>query len=204
MLKYPVEWKILGQKHEANMFLSNGHNWTRSLTVGGTDTDIVCANTLAIAESSRGLLRFAHTKNLGDRLKIALEMIKTMGSQFDGYYKGIEQIAKVRISEKDRFAYFKAVAEARDGSEARKALFEKQLAERWVNGRGQTERGQTLYRAWSAVTDAVDHHVRPSYVESESLKRREARFVDATFGSGATLKRAALKLALDYAGASNN
>jgi len=28
--------------------------------------------------------------------------------------------------------------------------------------------------------------------------------VDATFGGGATLKRAALKFALDYAGASNN
>ena len=204
MLKYPTEWTILGQKHEANLFLSNGHNWTRSLTIGGTDTDIVCANTLAIAESSRGLLRFAHTKNLGDRLKIALETIQTMGAQFDNYYKQVESIAKIRLGAKDRIAYFKAVAEERDGSDARKALFEKQLEERWTNGRGQEARGQTLYRAWSAVTDAIDHHVRPSYVESESLKRREARFVDATFGGGATLKRAALNLALDYAGASNN
>lgn len=204
-LRYPQEWVVAGQRHEAMVFLSNGHAWNRSLTLGLTDKDIVCLNSLNFAErtatAAGKILRFSHTKGLGERMKAVAEIMQDFGTSFGRYYQNLDVLAATKITAFQRTNYFDAVALARGGSEARQDLFTRQLDERWLNGRGQAERGDTLYRALSAVTDAVDHHVRPSYVEAPTTKRTETRFLDAIFDGGATLKRKALKLALDYVGA---
>jgi phage/plasmid-like protein (TIGR03299 family) len=202
--KFPETFHVAGEQHEAYICWSNGHDGTRSLTGTPTDITVVCKNTLAMADRSATQFRYAHTKGIGERIKAALATVRDIKNGFEQTYEGLARLGDARITTAQRNDYFNRVVDARHGSESRKHLFGQQLAERWDAGLGQEARGDTLLRAWNAVTDAVDHHVRPSYVNRASVKRTEKRFSDTIFGTGATIKRHALAIALDMASAGIN
>jgi phage/plasmid-like protein (TIGR03299 family) len=83
--------------------LSNSHNAGRAVQIGYCDIRVVCANTMALAESSEKskLIRLVHGKNLQTNLGDLQDMVNLSKQSFEADLKKLEVLAKKGINRKD-------------------------------------------------------------------------------------------------------
>jgi phage/plasmid-like protein (TIGR03299 family) len=202
LAKLPGEIRINDSEDVTEKFLllHNSHDGTSSLRVFFTPIRVVCANTLAMAETrSRGSgIAIAHKGNLVSKIAEAQEILGFAKRFYDDAEEKINRLASFHPSRQQLEDYFyNLYPDADDAGRFRARNIRRELIRLFEYGRGQ-EIPQTKLTAWSAfnaVTEFVDHHRQTrgqSYYDKVS-----ARLKSAWFGSGAKLKTEAWKQALE-------
>jgi phage/plasmid-like protein (TIGR03299 family) len=202
LAKLPGEIRIQDSEDVTEKFLllHNSHDGTSSLRVFFTPIRVVCANTLAMAETrSRGSsVSIAHKGNLTSKIAEAQEILGFAKRFYDDAEEKINRLASFQPSRQQLEDYFyNLYPDADDTGRFRARNIRQELFRLFEYGRGQEipETKLTTWSAFNAVTEFVDHHRQTrgqSYYDKSS-----ARLKSAWFGSGAKLKAEAWKQALE-------
>jgi phage/plasmid-like protein (TIGR03299 family) len=188
---------VPGDEVRSYGLLSNAHDTSRKARYLSTPQRVVCANTLAAAESG-GEFTFGvrHTGNAPLRLEDAKRALGFAAKQFADTADAYRRIAKVQLTGEKLASYLEASIDAtRDekgnlSSRTRNVLGTiQELFE--GKGRGSALPGVrgTAWGAYNAVTEWVD------YVRDDG-KDAGARLDSIAFGTGADIKKRALRAAL--------
>ncbi len=197
-----VQWLLAEQKdtvkvgvEEGNKYLliANAVDGSRSLGITPTMVMPFCGNQISAIERSDGATRFRHTRSVRDRIEAVATMYKSSEMGFQRMGKVFNELANRKTTEAQVKKFLRAVAK-RGSEKSQEAQFNI-LMERYKNGPGQDKRTNSAWKALCAVTDTVDHVVRPSHIERASRQKNERQMFSATFGAGANLKRRALTIA---------
>jgi phage/plasmid-like protein (TIGR03299 family) len=180
------------------ILVSTSHDGGSALKIVETPIRVRCYNTLLMAENSDDTISVRHT---GDARKQVdeIRMIMDLGYRRLKDVEAILQSAANTPINEETFinfitAVYPLVSDRDDQTKKRnvgRSAFE-QMAQAFLQGMGN--RGETLYDAYNAVTEYVDHRrgVDPG------------RWVEYTaFGAGAQMKRNALSLVTNAMGSSS-
>jgi phage/plasmid-like protein (TIGR03299 family) len=184
---------------EKYVLLSNSHDGSMAIRVGYTPIRVVCNNTLAMAHNGKSsqLLRVKHVGNPVETLENVREAMNTVDATFEATAAQYRILASKQISEKDLEKYVKIVFATRKQLEeafskddltsgARVMSDIKRLFE---TGRGNnlpTVRG-TMWAAYNAISE---------YTQYERGENESKRLESLWFGTGATMNKEALKVAI--------
>jgi phage/plasmid-like protein (TIGR03299 family) len=187
------------------LLLTQPHRFGFSMVAALTPVRVVCMNTMRMAlgeslkgKSNAGVFRMPHSRAFDDEVKLAAEQalgLAKVGMQ--QLQEAADVLSNTRINQDELITYFHNVAntdieEGQDDPEKFTRTI-KTLLEAIDMAPGQnlkTAEG-TVWGAYNAVTYVADH----------ILGRDENRLANTWLGSGATLKRRALDLAMDFANA---
>lgn len=196
------------------VLFSAGHDGVTGVNVIPTDVRVVCANTLGAAEGPGNGLRFRHDSTLAERIKGAKSALARAGIEFDRMQARAARLASVKVDEDDVRDFFRNVyqrvwsvdpialavaAQSKDATAAdvRRAERAKSILSQWIanlsspRNTGVGTEG-TVWHALNAVTEWTDHQR-----DGATSKGREN--LSAVFGSGASIKRDALEVAVAVA-----
>jgi len=175
------------------VLISNYHTGSDAAEIQITATRVVCANTHRVAKSAaaRGAeprLRLTHRKNIVATLEESVSMIDFARSTFLATVEQYRRLAGVSISKDDLVGYVKRVFDVDAESVKMPRAWEK-IEHNAKDGRGSDFSRDTLWGAFNAVTEWVDH----------DRGKAENRLYAATFDAGAALKERAFDLAVQLA-----
>lgn len=205
LCRYPEVFSVAGEEHRAYLCVSNAHDGTRSLSVTPTDVTVVCANTLALADRDLASgLNLRHTASIVDRAKAAVEIVRNSLTSIRGAHAQMERLAEYLVNDDVAAEYLERVANVYGGTPGARGRNLAAMCERYRDGEGMATRSRTMLRAYHAVTETIDHVVRPGYVERPTQHAAEARMMKSIYGVGAETKRRALTMALEVVGAGDN
>lgn len=191
------------------LLLHNAHDGSASLQSLFTTIRFACTNTLtrALRESreSGGAgdeVRIRHSGDVAGKVADARAILGISAAYFDDLGQRFGAMARHRLSDAQRAAYFKSVFHPRsDDAEVTSAKWPGTLGtlERLAEaGAGQAEfpeiRG-TLWAALNAVTEFVDYHSTSQTAGRTEAERASARFDQVIFGPKARRKADALTIA---------
>lgn len=191
------------------ILLANSHDGTMAIRVGFTPIRVVCANTLALADSHKAskLLKIKHHKGAATTLEAVRDVMNTANACFEATADQYRFLASRRIVDSDLAKYVKAVFRAAPPPSTGLVLHNggatpqekpsrvldtvKRLLE---TGRGAQLPGVkgTLWGAYNAVTE---------YVAYERGSKDDVRVDHTWFGTGAQINDRALKMAMAMANA---
>ena len=193
LAKLPGEIRIKDSDDVTEQFLllSNSHDGSSALRVFFTPIRVVCANTLGMAER-RGRGQGVSVIHKGDLAMKVGEAQKVLGLAtrfYDSLEDRINQLADYYPTKKQLETYFSMVyPDAPEMKNRRAENVRGELFRLFEHGRGQEipETRMTMWSAFNAVTEFVDHHrgTRGTTVTEKASRRLES----AWFGSGALLK----------------
>jgi phage/plasmid-like protein (TIGR03299 family) len=195
-----------GDATKAYMLLSQPHQFGFSLQACMTAVRVVCNNTLTAAlggdiagkgNNKIGAFRMTHARAFDDTVKGEAERALGLAhAGFKTFSHTAEMLAGVRAKNDLVTDYFEGVLniekdEAENDNEADEAENRnmKKFREALHSAPGQDLFKETWWQAFNAVTYTVDHQ----------LGRDENRLFSAWYGRGATMKRRALDLAVEFA-----
>lgn len=194
-----------GDTVQPYLMVTNSHDG--SIRACGTFTSIraVCANTvgMALREGAR-VFSIRHTSTASARLKAAESMMRTAIRAAEATREAFSALANKAVDDALAQAYFEQVyplnPEAK--SSTRTENIHTLLHELRATGRGVSSvKGVegTLWGAYNAVTELVDHHRGLLTRDAASLERDEIekRVESIWYGNGAQTKQRALNLALE-------
>ena len=202
LAKLPQSFSILGMDDiDPYLLLTNSHNGSSSIQALLTLTRVVCANTLRMAMSS-GLreVKIRHTASAKHNLKEAAELLGIATRSMKEAETVFTDMARVQINSGKLQSYFTDIYKAPEpGSDGKVPIRTANNYENRMNtltsiferGSGadlQTTRG-TLFGAFNAVTDYVDHYARG--------KDADSRMESVLYGHGDGIKQRAFKIATD-------
>jgi len=175
------------------VLISNYHTGSNAAEIQITATRVVCANTHRLAKSaaeagSEPRLRLTHRKNIAATLEEGVSMIDLARSTFLATVEQYRRLAGVSISKDDLLAYVKRVFDVDAESVKMPRAWEK-IEHNAENGRGSDFSRGTVWGAFNALTEWVDH----------DRGSDENRLYSATFDAGAKLKGRAFDLAVQLA-----
>jgi phage/plasmid-like protein (TIGR03299 family) len=187
---------------ERYLLLSNSHDGTSSLRVFFTPIRVVCANTLGMAER-RGKgqgVSIIHKGDLSSKVREAQKILGLAHRFYADFDERVNHLARHTPTVKQVENYFALLyPDTAELNRQRARNVRHQLMHLFEHGRGQELSGirHTSWAAFNAVTEYVDHHrsTRGQTSQDRAAKRLES----AWFGSGATLKATAWKLAMEMA-----
>jgi len=184
------------------MFLHNSHDGSSCVTLRPTPIRVVCNNTLNLAldRSTSRKLSVRHTSSIKDNLDEVTKALQVAEGNFDG---AVEHMNKMNeLKNFDIVAYFEAVLpklklrrnhmpeltkKGREKVDHKQDTFD-QLLVNFETGKGN--KGETLWDAYNAVTEYVDHQKYAGHSD----------WVKATqFGWGSTIKENAFAIASELA-----
>ncbi len=176
---------------EKYLLLVNSHDGSSTVRVKLTPIRVVCENTLSLALSrAEQEVHIRHTLNAMEKLKEAHEILGLTNKLYVQLDAIFNRMSETKVEQQARTDYVKAVfpedLNSKDQSWVRKVhdtIFE--LAE---SGQGAEIARGTLWGAYNAVTEYVDHYRHPKGDETVRLK-------SMWFGSGERIKRSAFRLA---------
>lgn len=191
------------------LLFSNSNDGTGALGIVPTSVRVVCANTLAQAQTG---FRIRHSQSMAQRIEQAREALRMADGKSASLRKVIERLARVPMDIEDRRVFFLKVYEAANGiipskpqtaEEERAYLRARDTVAEWIRNldssrnTGTGSEG-TVWHALNAVTEWSDHKrtVRPGDGDTE----RQGRADSNLFGTSAAFKRKALTVAIDAAG----
>jgi phage/plasmid-like protein (TIGR03299 family) len=188
---------VKGDVIDGYFLVTTGHmRWT-SLTARPTPIRVVCANTLAVAQSmGTDLVRLRHTVTEKERLNEVSRMVTTIVEQLATTSKLYGQLASRSMTPDELFLYVSQVLgidglpkdEVQPTADRRRDTI-LHLAK---HGKGVEYAPETAWTAYNAITEYVDH-VRPT--EAHNAKTIADATQAAIFGAGAKLKSKALHIA---------
>ncbi len=187
---------------ERFLLLSNSHDGSSALRVFFTPIRVVCANTLGLAERrGRGQgLSIVHKGDLFSKVNEAQKVLGIANTFFDRLQDKFAVLADYYPSREQLDDYFSHLYPDVPGVKNRRAAnVRSELMYLFENGRGQNipETRLSMWSAFNAVTEYVDHH-RSTRGDSDR-DRADRRLESAWFGSGASLKARAWDYALALA-----
>jgi phage/plasmid-like protein (TIGR03299 family) len=179
---------------EKYILLSNSHDGSSPIEIMFTPIRVVCQNTLNVALknfSKRASLR--HTLNVGAKIDEVREVLGIVSQQYSIFEEASQKLLTVQLT-KDAFKdYLKnsgviPTKEEKDQSSRAQNILD-EVSNLFQNGKGTEIPGVrgTLWGAFNAVTEYVDHH------RGGSLEKRAASLL---YGSGAIMKQRAWDNAL--------
>lgn len=177
---------------EKYLLLSNSHDGSEVVRVKLTPIRVVCENTLTVAlGGAEQEVRIRHTAQAGEKLRRAHEILGLANK----LYAELDQIFN-RMNEKKMESamianYVKAIFPDSPESKvpSRKESIHNAIFELAETGKGAEHSKGSLWGAYNAVTEFVDHYRQPNAHASTRLK-------SMWFGSGAKVKKQAFKVAV--------
>lgn len=193
---------VKGDEVRRFVLLSNSHDGSQAVRVGFTPIRVVCANTLAMAQSNANsqLLRLRHTSGLKATMDEVRSIMDLANSEFEATAEQYRRLAAAKVANRaDLQKYVKRVMQLTDDPKKAGELTKKSaevyaaILENFDSGRGsgETKRGRgTWWTAYNAVTEFL------SYQRGKTADRR----LDSLwFGDSFGFNEDALDVALEMA-----
>jgi phage/plasmid-like protein (TIGR03299 family) len=181
-------------KHEFWLPIFSGHDGKTGIHGFGTTVRVVCANTVRAGMEEAGengaLVSIAHTGNVDGKLASASETLGQLVQVRDAYERAMGTLLAKQLTAADTRETLSTLFPGDSGRAENAKLAVERLAR---SGRGNVRYAGTAYALLQGVTDYVDHEA----VKTSSGDVNERRFLYATTGAGAQLKRDALQLLLN-------
>lgn len=197
LAKLPQTIRVKDSEDRVEEFLlfSNSHDGSSAVRCLFTPIRVVCANTLsmALARGERAGWTFHHTGDLDRKIAEARAALGLAHRFFTGFGERVDLLAGYRPTRAQLDGYFRALyPDPKKGDSATARSHRSALYGLFERGRGNDmpQVQGTLWAAYNAVTEHVDHEVG---------RDRRARLESAWWGDGAKLKSRALTLATDLA-----
>jgi len=174
---------------EKFLLLTNSHDGRSVVRVKLTPIRVVCENTLTMAlGGSEQEVHVRHTAQAPERLKHAHELLgltNHLYSQLSDIFTGM---SKTKMSERETSRYVISVLGGENGfyGRSRIKMVHDRVFELMETGRGAEMAKGTLWGAYNAVTEFVDHC-------RQSNASRSARLKSIWYGSGETIKKRAFR-----------
>jgi phage/plasmid-related protein TIGR03299 len=185
------------------LLLSNSHDGQSAVSIKFTPIRVVCQNTLNIALDMGETTRIKHITNMYEKLEdtqIAVQNILSIYSNIEEKFKAM---VSYKITEKKAKEYFNSLYPIKDerlvttqdqaDKRAMSIKIQNKLIKNFNEGFGVKEIGigGTLWAAYNAVTQYIDHPVNYKLGDNKLLKR-------IWFGDGEVIKKKAYTKALSY------
>ncbi len=202
LAKLPGDFAVIGDDIiNQYLFLSNSHDGSSAVTADFTDTRIVCNNTLSIAtrNSSARRVKIRHTQSAKDKLAEAGRLMGIVNREFADRFNVYKSLTLTSMTQKSLKTYFETlyrppVPDAETGkiperTEDNHRWRMQTLTRLFEAGPGMNIVGVkgTLWAAYNAVTDYVDHYNRGQDADK--------RLDSLMWGAGHRIKEQALELA---------
>lgn len=179
---------------EKYLLFTNTHDGSSAVTVKLTPIRVVCENTLSVAlQGIEQQVRIRHTMHAEEKLKQAHEILGLSNKLFDilsQYYIGMSRkmINAVLLNQYIDKVFPMPIFTLQNSyvKDVREKIIE--LSEVGIGA--EMSRG-TLWNAYNAVTEYVDHYRLQS-------KSDTARLKSIWYGSGEALKKRSFKLAVEF------
>jgi len=204
LAKLPSHIRVKGTDDivEKFLLLSNCHDGTAALRTLFTPIRVVCQNTLNLAlRNGRGQgISITHKGDLASKIQEAQRVLGLAETFYQDAATKIDILVAHQASSGQIEDYFKLLyPDPEDSDNNRARNVRNRLTEIFETGQGLDLPGVqgTMWAAYNAVTEWVDHH-RPTRVSDPTL-RASRRLESAWFGSGAKLKSRAWQEALALA-----
>lgn len=178
---------------EKYLLLVNSHDGSSTVRVKLTPIRVVCENTLSLALSgAEQEVHIRHTLNAKEKLKEAHEILgltNKLYAQLDAIFNCMSE---TMVHGKSLTDYIETVfpnrPESQDNSWITKVRYK--IVELAESGQGAEMARGTLWGAYNAVTEYVDHYRGAKADETQRLK-------SMWFGSGEGIKKNAFSIAVD-------
>lgn len=199
-----------GDETRGYVLLSQPHQFGYSMTAALTPVRVVCWNTISAAlgssldgsgGSNSASFRMVHSRAFDDGVKAQAEI--ALGLAHDGmkaYHHTAELLSGVAYNDNSLTDYFRGVLQLEkpeDDTEQAKAEADEEenrtmrrFREALTSAPGQELFKGTWWSPYNAITWTVDHQMG---------RTDDNRLFSAWYGKGASTKRRALELAVDYA-----
>jgi phage/plasmid-like protein (TIGR03299 family) len=193
---------VKGDEVRRFVLLSNSHDGSAAVRVGFTPIRVVCANTLAMAESKGAgsqLLRLRHTKGLKDVLARVREVMDLANSEFEATAEQYKRLAASKVvNRNDLREYVKRVLLLTEDPKKPGDLSAKSqdtyaaVLEGFDSGKGTDNK--KVRGTWWAAYNAVTEYL--SYTRGKS---QDGRLDSLWFGEGFKINEDALDVAMEMA-----
>ena len=164
-----------GTKLVPKMWIGSSHDGTLAMKSTVKVIDTVCFNTFMLNYRSDVLFKAKHTKNADIRIKEYEQGIKDASQLLYDYYGAVDMLSSTAFSGRSKLEQYFATSIGAEKKPRPRRLKGKeymsdpmfsgkhenqleQLFDCYQHGAGQKERGETLWSAFSAVTDWCDNH----------------------------------------------
>jgi phage/plasmid-like protein (TIGR03299 family) len=197
---------LKGDEIRRFVLLSNSHDGTQAVRVGFTPIRVVCANTLAMAQSDAQsqLLRMRHTKGLKASMDQVREVMNLANSEFEATAEQYRRLAASKVVSRDDLRkYVKRVmqltAKTNEQGEETEELTKKSaevqaaIMENFDSGRGTSEVKKSKGTWWGAYNSVTE------YLSYQRGKTADKRLDSLWFGDGFGYNEDALDVALEMA-----
>jgi len=176
---------------EKFLLLTNSHDGSQAVRIKLTPIRVVCENTLMIALSgAEQEVRICHIAHAEERLKKAHEILGLTNKLYAELELIFNGMSCKKMDPQMLYGYVKTVfPDSSSRSHNRKNPVHQRVLELAEEGRGTEMTKGTLWGAYNAVTEFVDHDRQPNASDSVRLK-------SIWFGSGERIKKVAFKSAM--------
>lgn len=178
---------------EKFLLLTNSHDGSAVVRVKLTPIRVVCENTLSLALSGvEQEVRIRHTAHASERMKEAHEILGLTNKLYAELDHIFNRMSHTRVDGRILDDYVKAVFPVHPETNHvnRTTSVRDKVFELAVAGKGTDLARGTLWGAYNAVTEYVDHHRQLTAEDSTRLK-------SIWFGSGEKIKKQAFKVAVN-------
>lgn len=189
--KLPLDYWVEKDKFETFVTLVSGHDGMNALRVFATSVRVVCMNTLNMALKQTKLsVSLRHTRNVHDRLLEAPAILGLVDSKFRETQNLFQALASRPITVPLFNQYVEELFPSENPNT--RTLAHRESITLLLDDPLNTTDGikHTYYAAFQSLVQYVDYN--------KPLRANKDRFEDKMFSGGASLKRRALSLALDY------
>jgi len=169
------ELEFPGTKLFGSIWIGSSHDGTVAFKGTQKVTDSVCLNTFMLNSASIPVFTAKHTRNADIKIKEYEKGIREAGDVLKQYYEAVTKLNDTPFagrSQLERYFAGSIGAQLKDRNKTRNGrtfMSEpeysgkhknqiNQLFDSYLSGVGQKERGDTLWSAFSAVTDWCDNH----------------------------------------------
>ena len=182
------------------ILITNTHDGTGSVRILPTPIRVVCFNTLSMALKQGAGQGYAirHTGKMHERMEEALQALKNVEQDFSSWANDVERMLETKITLDDAQEYFIDVMQLKRDEDGELATRGKNIIHNTnillmspTNNVGRM--GGTVWAAYNAITEAIDHKLTELRNGEKSTKRLES----AMFGPLARRKVIAWNKAME-------
>lgn len=182
---------------ERYFLLSNGHDGKRSVSLGFTDTRVVCQNTLNLADTSESskLIRVIHSKKVHKNVDEIKSIIDMTSKRFIADLEKLKALTNKGINQKDvemfvDKVFFKFGQEKSTRAQNKYESTLEKINELLEIGAGSNIKGVrgTKYGLYQATTEYLTHHI---------YENDEKRLNQLWFGTNKQISSSALNILLE-------
>lgn len=184
---------VPGDVVDQYFLILTGHNGWTSYTGRGTDVRVVCRNTLGMAtRGSKALINLRHVKSTAEQFDQVASMVTTLIAAAKERGESFKSLANRRLTLDELKAYVTEVLHMGDDPNPVATRRRETIIELAQSGKGVEFAPNTLWTAFNAITEYVDH-VRPAEAKNPRTIRQANE--SALFGTNMKIKTRALVLA---------